>query len=92
MSKVRILHYATAGSVTCAAIQQQWRNHVCVLNVTTLNRILSSMVGMGWLKINAASPNGVRAERAYSITREGRRVLEVARRDLALLAEWWFAA
>jgi hypothetical protein len=86
-TKVRILHYAAAGPIDRSAMLLRLRVHHPALTPAYLNRLLTSMVLKGWLKAKATSAADSSAERKYSLTPEGRRMLKTARKHLGHLVD-----
>src|SRR6516165_1482396 len=86
-NKVRVLHYAEAEALSCAAISARLRKRSSAVNSNRLHQLLTSMVLKGWLKAKGTSTAGSSAERKYSLTPKGSRMLRTARKHLRHLVD-----
>jgi PadR family transcriptional regulator, regulatory protein PadR len=82
--KIHILHHAAAHEVYGLWLLEELAEHGHRLSPGTLYPLLARMKAHGWLRETGSSP-GRKARRSYRITAEGRRVLELLRRDVAEL-------
>ena len=83
--KVHILHHASSESVYGQWIMEELRSHHYNMSPGTAYPLLRRMEKKGWLKC-AHSRNGHRHTRKeYRLTREGARILEVLRAQVAEL-------
>ncbi len=81
--KIHILHHAAERAVYGQWMLTELREHGYDVSPGTLYPILRRMERFGWLKVVGEAGDNPRARRSYRITREGRRVLKLVRRQLA---------
>lgn len=75
--KVHILHHAEEGPIYGQWIAEELRHHGYNISPGTLYPMLKRMEANGWLKAKANSNPHARKE--YTLTREGRKILEFLR-------------
>ncbi len=80
--KVHILHHAGAEPVVGQWVLRELRRHGYEVSPGTLYPLLARMEARGWLSGRAAAAGGPKARREYTLTREGRSVLALLRRQL----------
>lgn len=80
--KVHVLHHAAEGEVIGQWMLKELAHHGYDVSPGTLYPLLKRMEKNGWLTSKADSARGPKAPRAYKITREGREVLKVVRKQL----------
>lgn len=80
--KVHILHHATEGDVVGQWMLNELRHHGYEVSPGTLYPILKRMESNGWLVSKVDANGGPKARRAYRITEEGRKVLQIVRQQL----------
>jgi DNA-binding PadR family transcriptional regulator len=83
--KVHILFHAGERPVVGNWLLEELREHGYAISPGTLYPILHRMEKHGWLKSKRPAGTGPRAQTPYSLTREGRRVLEELRGFIAEL-------
>jgi PadR family transcriptional regulator PadR len=84
--KLHILHHAGEGPLYGQWMLEELRRHGYEVSPGTLYPILKRMERLGWLRGESAG-NGPKARRDYRLTPAGRRVLALARKQLAELAK-----
>ncbi len=80
--KVHVLHHAAEGQVIGQWMLKELRHHGYEVSPGTLYPLLKRMEKNGWLTSKADASRGPKAPRAYTITREGRAVLKIVRKQL----------
>jgi len=80
--KVHILHHAEKRSVYGQWVMRELRRHGYEVSPGTLYPLLARMEERGWLKCKVDPKAGLRARKEYSLTRKGRQVLGLLRRQL----------
>lgn len=80
--KVHVLHHAAGGAVIGQWMIRELRHHGYEVSPGTLYPMLKRMENNGWLSSKADASRGPKAPRAYTITREGRAVLKIVRKQL----------
>lgn len=80
--KIHILHHAAEGEVVGQWMLKELAHHGYEVSPGTLYPLLKRMETNGWLKSKADPARGPKAPRAYRITAEGRKVLQVVRQQL----------
>jgi PadR family transcriptional regulator PadR len=80
--KLHILHHAGEEPVVGQWVMRELRRHGYEVSPGTLYPLLARMEERGWL-LSSSDPNGgLRARREYGLTRKGRSVLALLRRQL----------
>jgi DNA-binding PadR family transcriptional regulator len=82
--KIHILHHAEARDVWGRWLLEELEEHGHALSPGTLYPALLRMEANGWLKRTGDAPHA-RARQMFRITAEGRRLLEVLRREVTEL-------
>ncbi len=77
--KVHILHHAESHPVFGQWVIRELRRHGYEVSPGTLYPLLARMQERGWLKLKVDASAGLRARKEYSLTKKGRKVLEVLR-------------
>ncbi len=80
--KVHILHHAGEEPVVGQRMMRELRRHGYEVSPGTLYPLLARMAGRGWLRARAAPNGGRRARKEYTLTRDGRSVLTLLRREV----------
>lgn len=80
--KVHVLHHAAEGEVIGNWMLEELRHHGYDVSPGTLYPLLKRMEKNGWLTSTADENRGPKAPRSYSITKEGREVLKIVRKQL----------
>ncbi len=80
--KVHILHHAGEEPVVAQWIMRELRRHGYEVSPGTLYPLLARMEERGWLRSKSDPRGGPRARKEYTLTREGRSVLGLLRRQL----------
>lgn len=80
--KIHILHHAAEGEVVGQWMLKELAHHGYEVSPGTLYPLLKRLEKNGWLKSKADPDRGPKAPRAYRITAEGRKVLQVVRQQL----------
>jgi DNA-binding PadR family transcriptional regulator len=80
--KVHILHHAGEEPVVGQWIMRELRRHGYEVSPGTLYPLLARMEERGWLRSKTDPHGGLRARREYTLTREGRSVLGLLRRQV----------
>jgi DNA-binding PadR family transcriptional regulator len=80
--KVQILHHAESAPVVGQWAIRELRRHGHEVSPGTLYPLLGRMERRGWLKSHRDPKAGSRSRREYSLTRKGRQVLALLRRDV----------
>jgi DNA-binding PadR family transcriptional regulator len=80
--KLHILHHAGEEPVVGQWVIRELRRHGYEVSPGTLYPLLARMQNRGWLRSQADPGRGPRARREYILTREGRSVLAVLRRQV----------
>ena len=80
--KVHILHHAGEEPVVGAWIIRELRGHGYEVSPGTLYPLLARMESHGWLRSRADPDAGPRARKEYTLTRDGRAVLALLRRQV----------
>jgi len=83
--KLHILHHAGEEPVVGQWIMRELRRHGYEVSPGTLYPLLARMEERGWLGSKADPNGGPRARRDYILTRDGRSVLALLRRQVAEL-------
>jgi len=83
--KVHILHHAEEEPLHGQWMITELRRHGYEISAGTLYPMLHRMERLGWLKSRADARKGKRARRDYRLTRQGAKVLEVLRGQVAEL-------
>ena len=83
--KVHILHHAAEKPLHGQWMITELRRHGYEISPGTLYPLLHRMERLGWLKSRADAQKGKRARRDYRLTRQGVKVLEVLREQVAEL-------
>jgi PadR family transcriptional regulator, regulatory protein PadR len=79
--KIHILHHAAAREVWGRWLLEELAEHGHVLSPGTLYPALLRMEKNGWLERAGGAPHA-RARQVFRITREGKRLLELLRREV----------
>ena len=79
--KIHILHHAGEGPVVGQWMLRELRRHGYEVSPGTMYPLLKRMERNGWLR-GESSRSGPRARRDYYLTRPGREVLALVRRQL----------
>jgi len=79
--KIHILHHAGEGPVVGQWMLRELRRHGYEVSPGTMYPLLGRMERHGWLRGESAG-RGPKARRDYHLTRAGRRVLTLVRRQL----------
>lgn len=77
--KLHILHHAEKGKVVGLWMIRELRRHGYEVSPGTLYPLLARMEARGWLRSEQDADGGPRARKDYSLTPEGRAVLEELR-------------
>ncbi len=85
--KVHILHHAGEGPLHGQWMLNELRRHGYEISPGTLYPLLHRMKRLGWLRSKAEPGGGKRARRDYRLTSEGRKVLEIIRKQVVELHE-----
>lgn len=80
--KVHVLHHAAEGGLIGQWMLKELRHHGYDVSPGTLYPLLKRMEKNGWLTSQADASRGPKAPRAYTITKEGRAVLKIVRKQL----------
>jgi PadR family transcriptional regulator PadR len=80
--KVHIMHHAAEGPVYGQWVIAELRRHGYEISPGTLYPLLQRMERHGWLKSAGSKRRGPRARKNYHLTREGRAVLELVRKQV----------
>lgn len=80
--KVHVLHHAAEGEVIGQWMLKELAHHGYDVSPGTLYPLLKRMESNGWLTSKADPTKGPKAPRAYTITKEGRAVLNIVRKQL----------
>ncbi len=80
--KVHVLHHAAKGEVIGNWMLEELRHHGYDVSPGTLYPLLKRMEKNGWLTSTADEKRGPKAPRSYRITKEGREVLKIVRKQL----------
>jgi DNA-binding PadR family transcriptional regulator len=80
--KVHILHHAEETPVVGQWVMRELRGHGFEVSPGTLYPLLARMRDRGWLRAKVEPGGGLRARKEYSLTREGRAVLALLRRQV----------
>jgi DNA-binding PadR family transcriptional regulator len=80
--KVHILHHAAEQPVVGQWVMRELRRHGYEVSPGTLYPLLARMEGRKWLRCKADPDGGLRARKEYTLTREGRSVLALLRRQV----------
>lgn len=83
--KIHILHHAVKEPIHGQWMLTELREHGYEVSPGTLYPLLRRMERFGWLKVVTKPDKNPRARRSYRITPEGRRTLDLVRRQLAEL-------
>jgi DNA-binding PadR family transcriptional regulator len=79
--KIHILHHAGEGPVVGQWMLRELRRHGYEVSPGTMYPLLKRMERNGWLR-GESSGSGARARRDYHLTRSGRKVLSLVRRQI----------
>ena len=80
--KVHILHHAAEGPRCGQWVIRELRRHGYEISPGTLYPLLQRMERHGWLKLAASKGTGPRARKNSLLTKEGRRVLGLVRKQV----------
>ena len=80
--KLHILHHAGEEPVVGQWIMRELRRHGYEVSPGTLYPLLARMEQRGWLRSKSDPGGGPRARKGYTLTREGRSVLGLLRRQV----------
>jgi len=80
--KVHVLHHAAEGGLIGQWMLKELRHHGYDVSPGTLYPLLKRMEKNGWLTSQADASRGPKAPRTYTITKEGRAVLKIVRKQL----------
>src|SRR6516225_7459883 len=80
--KVHILHHAAEGPVYGQWMMSELRRHGYDISPGTLYPLLQRMERHGWLRREPTADSGPRARKNYRITRKGRIVLALVRKQV----------
>jgi DNA-binding PadR family transcriptional regulator len=80
--KLHILHHAGEEPVVGQWIMRELRRHGYEVSPGTLYPLLARMEERGWLRSKTDPHGGLRARREYMLTRQGRSVLGLLRRQV----------
>ncbi|MGD0922630.1 MAG: PadR family transcriptional regulator [Terriglobia bacterium] len=80
--KVHILHHAAEGPVYGQWVIGELRRHGYEISPGTLYPLLQRMERHRWLKSTGSKRRGPRARKNYRLTKEGRAVLELVRKQV----------
>jgi len=80
--KLHILHHAGEEPVVGQWIMRELRRHGYEVSPGTLYPLLARMEQRGWLRSKSDPGGGQRARKEYTLTREGRSVLGLLRRQV----------
>lgn len=83
--KVHILHHAGEEPIVGQWVIRELRRHGYEVSPGTLYPLLARMQARGWLRCKADPSAGPRARKEYTLTRDGRTVLGLLRRQLGEL-------
>jgi PadR family transcriptional regulator PadR len=83
--KVHILHHAEERPVYGQWIADELRRHGYKISPGTLYHLLKRMEKHGWLKCNQSRDAGPRARREYRLAKEGAKILNLIREQVAEL-------
>jgi len=83
--KVHILHHAGEEPVVGQWMMRELRRHGYEVSPGTLYPLLARMAERGWLRAAADPKAGRRARKEYTLTRGGRSVLTLLRREVVEL-------
>ena len=85
--KVHILHHAAEAPLVGLWMLKELGRHGYDVSPGTLYPVLRRMEARGWLRCHADRRGGKRARREYTLTRRGRRVLDLVREYVRELGE-----
>ncbi len=80
--KIHVLHHAAEGEVIGRWMLKELAHHGYEVSPGTLYPLLKRMEANGWLTSKADPTKGPKAPRAYRITKNGRAVLKLVRKQL----------
>jgi DNA-binding PadR family transcriptional regulator len=80
--KVHILHHAEKEPVVGQWVIRELRRHGYEVSPGTLYPLLARMEERGWLRCKVDPEGGLRARKEYSLTRKGKEVLALLRRQV----------
>ena len=80
--KLHVLHHAGKGRVVGLWLIRELRRHGYEVSPGTLYPLLARMEARGWLRSEQDADGGPRARKDYSLTPEGRAVLDELRRQV----------
>lgn len=83
--KIHILHHASEGPIFGQWMLEELRHHGYEVSPGTLYPIFKRMEDYGWLSADRPKKPGSRTRRSYQITSEGRKVLELALKQIGEL-------
>jgi DNA-binding PadR family transcriptional regulator len=83
--KVHILHHAGEEPVVGQWVLREFGRHGYEVSPGTLYPLLARMEARGWLRCKSDPEAGPRARKEYSLTRQGRKVLTMLRRQVTEL-------
>ena len=80
--KAHILHHASEGPVVGQWMLRELHRHGYEVSPGTIYPLLARLEERGWLKCKTDPAGGLRARKEYSLTRSGREVLALLRRQV----------
>jgi len=80
--KVHILHHAAAGPVVGHWMIQELRRHGYEVSPGTIYPLLARLEERGWLICKTDPGSGLRARKEYSLTKIGREVLALLKKQV----------
>ncbi len=80
--KIHILHHAGREPLVGQWVLRELRRHGYEASPGTLYPLLARMQERGWLRVERDPRGGPRARKEYSLTREGRAVLSLLRKQV----------
>jgi PadR family transcriptional regulator, regulatory protein PadR len=80
--KVHILHHAGEEPLHGQWMLKELQHHGYDISPGTLYPLLARMEALGWLKSKSARRGGPRARKDYTLTAEGKKVLEHVREQI----------
>ncbi len=80
--KAHILHHASKGPVVGQWMLRELRRHGYDVSPGTIYPLLARLEERGWLKCRTDPHGGLRARKEYSLTRQGRQVLALLRKQV----------
>jgi len=80
--KVHILHHAGERPIIGAWVIRELRRHGYDVSPGTVYPLLARMEERGWIRGSVDPDGGLRARKEYTLTRQGRSVLDLLRRHV----------